>query len=1321
MTEIADRLKPIAAVLLCVSMLMGVLAVLPSDVEAALPTDAYIKGTVTDGTNPLPNVYIKAMLWMANGVDVNYSFTDADGNYTIGVLGGFDYMLLAANGSYYMIFSTVRVEAGHTAYCNFTMTSISAVPDVTIKGFVKDEFGVPATAGHVLGFSKDPMGGDMPYYANVTAPNETGYFQVNTIADDFGGGAVAFDFPGYGMTSNETNSKLVSLETYWFNITLKSPVYNDDARIYGYVTDRGTGLPLAGVLVQVESWNQWSSGFSNYTFTNSTGYYELGVLNGSSNFFYVKSGYSMFMIQSYQVNSGNNIRKDIQLMVVTAVVKGNVTDQNTGLGIANARVFVIDGKGNASMTQTNSTGCFELNTFDGTGLYMGAESGGYARNSTMISIAPGEVIWHDFTLRPIDCWLVGIVTDYFTGMPIANAWVNARSDYFSDSNNTDGTGYYNISLVSDEYTVEINAMNYRNNVTVLTVPALTETHHDVALLPWNLPETVRLYGWVNDTGGVPIVSAEVRIGLPDGSYQRSSNTNSTGQYEMMIPAVPLIYRGTAWNHAPEFGSLDGTGLTEYRLDMVLGTDTWGPNGTFTQTPTENITWDRPTVFDATVQDAHLQSMGLLQFKYWKTASGQNYFYAVGGVGTSFDIFNPSSGLGYSVAGDVYTVHNEWNATLRVGGWLTNSTDSLYLAGYERWMDGGQTCYAIRAMYNNSTLVSAQLGTAMFDKSTGNFLFFEFDQSGMYPRALPGDPTAVLSPAVSVITQNVTNPNMWGWSGEMPVGDWSTIGLRFLLDGLVPTGDYRTLFYANDWAQHTWIAGPVNLTVDNGMPDANAGADKTAVVNTQVELDGSLSTDDVGIVSYSWNFSDGGSGHTLSGEVQYWTFGTTGAHLVTLTVTDGAGHQSISTCVVNVVPDEPPVANAGPDQSDVPEDTIVTLNGSASYDDVGITEYNWTILELGEDLSGISPQYNFTEPGVYHVNLTVTDTIGQHSAPDQMVVNVTDTTAPLANAGLDAPVNLGSSAYLNGSLSSDNVGIVNYTWTYSDGAATVTLYGVAVSTVFPALGDYTVTLTVRDAAGLTDSDTVVISVVDGTTPNAVAGPDQDVLTGSVVTLNGSASTDNVGVTNYTWTFNDAGAKTLYGAVVVYQFNNAGQFIITLTVRDAAGNSDIDTVVVNVAVPNAAPSADAGAAQTVNEGDNVTFDGSGSTDDHGIVSYSWTFTYDGQTKTLTGVSPTFEFNISGVYTVTLTVTDGGGLTDTDTVSITVQAGEEPPGEKSFIEQYWWALAVVAVLIIAALLFFIMKGRGGPSGPEPDNENVPRSMKKVKEAPPPEDEDL
>jgi hypothetical protein len=61
---------------------------------------------------------------------------------------------------------------------------------------------------------------------------------------------------------------------------------------------------------------------------------------------------------------------------------------------------------------------------------------------------------------------------------------------------------------------------------------------------------------------------------------------------------------------------------------------------------------------------------------------------------------------------------------------------------------------------------------------------------------------------------------------------------------------------------------------------------------------------------------------------------------------------------------------------------------------------------------------------------------------------------------------------------------------------------------------------------------------------------------------AGSWDNFGIKNYTWTFNDAGAKTRYGYSAKYLFNNPGVFTVTLTVLDFFGNTDVDTFQVTV---------------------------------------------------------------------------------------------------------------------------------------------------------------
>ena len=87
------------------------------------------------------------------------------------------------------------------------------------------------------------------------------------------------------------------------------------------------------------------------------------------------------------------------------------------------------------------------------------------------------------------------------------------------------------------------------------------------------------------------------------------------------------------------------------------------------------------------------------------------------------------------------------------------------------------------------------------------------------------------------------------------------------------------------------------------PVANAGADKTATIGSAVSFDGSASTDDKGIASYSWDF-DASNGITseATGKTATKTYTTAGTYTVTLTVTDTSGQKSTDT--LNVVVSEP---------------------------------------------------------------------------------------------------------------------------------------------------------------------------------------------------------------------------------------------------------------------------------------------------------------------------------------------------------------------------------------------------------------------------------
>ncbi|KAH3749738.1 hypothetical protein DPMN_184248, partial [Dreissena polymorpha] len=231
------------------------------------------------------------------------------------------------------------------------------------------------------------------------------------------------------------------------------------------------------------------------------------------------------------------------------------------------------------------------------------------------------------------------------------------------------------------------------------------------------------------------------------------------------------------------------------------------------------------------------------------------------------------------------------------------------------------------------------------------------------------------------------------------------------------------------------------------PVANAGPDQTIrLPNNNVILDGSRSTDDVRIITYRWRLTSGDDrGVRLTGDrtPRLNVNGLKeGEYVFQLTVEDGKEQLSNDEVrvVVQAVPDAPPVANAGPDQTlQLPTNRAI-LDGTRSADDVRIVTYSWK-LKSGDD-SGVrmtgdrTPRLSVEglKEGEYVFTLTVSDGKEQLSTDEaRIVVQAEPNAPPVANAGPDQTIRLPvDNVVLDGSKSTDDKRIVTYRWKLTTG-------------------------------------------------------------------------------------------------------------------------------------------------------------------------------------------------------------------------------------------------------------------------------------------------
>ncbi len=409
---------------------------------------------------------------------------------------------------------------------------------------------------------------------------------------------------------------------------------------------------------------------------------------------------------------------------------------------------------------------------------------------------------------------------------------------------------------------------------------------------------------------------------------------------------------------------------------------------------------------------------------------------------------------------------------------------------------------------------------------------------------------------------------------------------------------------------------------NQAPTANAGANQTINQPASVNLVGTASDDGKpnppATLTYAWTKVSGPGVVTFSNPSSLTTsasFSQAGTYVLNLQVSDSQlATNSTVTIIVN-----PPVANQAPVVSAGVNQTITlpataSLIGTATDDGLpnppAALTYTWAKVSGAGTVTFSAPTSltttaTFSSAGTYVLSLTANDSQLSTTANVTITVNSPANQAPVVSAGSNQTITLPATASLIGTATDDGLpnppAQLTYSWAKVSGAGTVTFSAptsLNTTATFSSAGTYVLSLTANDSL-LSTSSNVTITVnpqpPQNQAPIVNAGANQTITLPATASLVGTATDDGLpnppAALTISWTkVSGAGTVTFSNPsslTTTASFSVAGTYTLRLSVSDSilVSSSDLTITVNPQPVQNQAPTASAGANQTIKLEDNL----------------------------------------------------------------------------------------------------------------------------------------
>lgn len=392
-------------------------------------------------------------------------------------------------------------------------------------------------------------------------------------------------------------------------------------------------------------------------------------------------------------------------------------------------------------------------------------------------------------------------------------------------------------------------------------------------------------------------------------------------------------------------------------------------------------------------------------------------------------------------------------------------------------------------------------------------------------------------------------------------------------------------------------------------------------------DQSTNVTGVSTVNRTWTMGNAGTVSNNNPTTSY-TFGV-GNYDIKLVVTDVIGCKDSLLKPVYIEARKPHAAFAANDTSACIGQGIIFSNNSTSSTPVNS---EWSFGDNTSSTQG-QPTHAYTQPGTYTVRLIVTDASG---CKDTMVrtsyISVTKPDAAFTMSDTQAICPPLIVNFTNASTAA-----TSYQWAFGDNNGSVV---PSPTNSYTTSGQFTVQLVATDVQGCKDTaygQVKVLGYAGALSYSPLAGC-------APLAVNFTANLTNV--PTIIWDFSDGYTAPVSGSnTTTHHYETPGAYVPKLIISDGQGclNSSLglDTIKVDGVIASFTTGPVCISTPTAFQDNSTLFFSPAS-------SWQWTFA-NGQTSN--GPQPTYTYNSTGTFPVTLVVTNANGCKDTVTQNVTV----------------------------------------------------------------------